>query len=167
MSHHEGDLILASGGGVPEGIFYPWSDGMSPEEHRARALEFGRACWRALEDRPRRLFRRHGREAVHAFRCQPRGYGSKRRHWDHTTECGQIVDRSDMGVLIDGRLGQTTCLQCRRVVRERAEEGLAEEWTDAVADEYARRQEEAGWEEQRRLHEPDRAPPRPMAEWRR
>lgn len=164
-------LTVVAGEGVPEGIAYPCDDGLSPfdtdpyERWRQEALASGRASWRAIGDRKVLLVRKGWNVAVHAVRTAPRGYGKKRQYWNATTECGQIMYEGQGWAAQDGLLGDTTCLICRKSVRERyeREREYDDPRVDEDMDEYERlRAEEAAWnaqevawEEQRRYHEAD------------
>ena len=137
-----GNSFHVSGDGVPEGIFYPERPDLrqGTPEWREEALEAGRALWRMIGARPAWIVLRRGTGVKHALRNQPRGHGRLRREWQRTTECGQCYPHLTIpeGLPTD-ILAHTTCLMCRKVVRERYEDDLRYGFGDdgdRAADEY-------------------------------
>lgn len=148
-----GRLVHVQNEDVPEGIFFPEREDRM--EHERQATAFAARSWRATGGRTVALARKFGPQTIHALRTAPRGYGKRRRLWQQTTECGQITDAG--WAAWPDRLDLTTCLTCRRVVRERHEQDDTYGLTgaaDALLDEYDD-QQEPWWDPQRRRHEAD------------
>lgn len=153
--HEEGVRRLATGGSVPEGIFYPLRPELTDAEWRAEALAAGATCWRVIGTRPSILVQK-STGVLHALRSQPRGYGKRRRMWEQTTECGMMfrlrTPREDRPT---SPLSATTCLSCRKVVRERFENDLryaADSGSDEGMDAYDALPADDWWRDQAELH---------------
>lgn len=163
--HARGPRVVVRGDGVPEGIAYPERDGVSSfdAEWRAEAVAAGRRSWAVIGGRPAWIVV-HGSTGVkHALRDAPRGYGKRRHQWQTTTQCGQIL--SDIAAPVGtptGLLRDTTCLSCRRVVREWFEFQVQRgEGADDLLNTYEELIEfwqEQSWRVQAEWHRPDPAP---------
>lgn len=159
----ESARLQTSGDGVPEGIFYPQKTRISPFDVEAskawkeEALEAGRASWRVIGDRQVQIVRKWINPTLHAIRTKARGYGKRRKHWNVTTECGQILYEGQGWQWEAGTLRSTTCLSCRKLVRERYEHELQHlmDVPDWVYDEYERIRIEEMWRVQAEWHQPD------------
>jgi hypothetical protein len=160
--NESGTRRFVRGDGVPEGIFYPERPGMTDQEWRAEALAAGRALWRAIENRRVWLVGRYSTRVLHALRTEPRGYGSRRREWERVSECGQFFLEGEKlpGGQGDTPIGQTACLACRKVIRERLELVIrfgdfdAQEAEDALVE----HEREQMWRVQAEWHKPDPIP---------
>lgn len=161
--HERGTRILCQGDGVPEGIFYPERPLLSDVEWRAEALAAGRRSWAVIGGRPAWIVERLTTGVKHALRDAPRGYGRRRRQWRQTTQCGQFMpdfvvpDGCPTGLLRD-----TTCLSCRKVVREWFEVQVSQgEGADDLLDTYDELLvfwQEQAWRIQAEWHRPDSVP---------
>ena len=138
----------------------PVPDGASRSSEPARtdaAVDTERACWDAIGSRPAVLVSR-GTGTLHALRTAPRGYGIRRQRWEHTTECGMIFRfRRPQADLPTSPLGDTTCLRCRKVLRERFEDEIlyGGALDDAGMDAYDAQHADDWWKEQAERHAPD------------
>lgn len=150
----------AKGPRVPEGIFYPLRPNLTHAEWEDEAYAAGEALWQAIGSRPTVLVQKYG-GVWHALRSKPRGYGKRRRLWEQTTECGMLFNlRIPRAERPTSPLAATTCLACRKTVRERAERDIeyGDFDTDQVEDalvEYERFYADDWWRIQADWHKPD------------
>lgn len=154
--------MVVRGEGVPEGIAYPERDGVSTQDPAwlAEAMAAGRRSWAVIGGRPAWIVVRGSTGVRHALRDAPRGYGKRRHQWQTTTQCGQVL--SDIAAPVGtptGLLRDTTCLSCRRVVREWFElQVMQGGGADDLLDTYDRLRaewQEESWRVQAEWHRPD------------
>jgi hypothetical protein len=108
---------------TPEDVLVWHREGEDGDDHQAlryRAVEQARRVWGTIGSTPVQLAC-SWQGTVHVLRMEPRGYGKKKLRWRETTECGQIAEPTHGWSVQAGRLEDTACLTCRKLVHERYE----------------------------------------------